>query len=336
MGGAGHHAEIVYLYPGVYLRELFRHGLAQLVELLVVAVYGVHMYGGQDAELLPYLPLRLVHGVMEPEYLTLAVDLGVEGHEATAGAVVVDYQVVDANYLRMGQGGLLYLLHQLRVRGLAQQRGEGISQSVVAGKDDKGGYQQSRPAVHVHMEEIGHAHGQQNHGGCYGVGERVGGGGLHGGGAYLSAHGLVVAAHVELHGNGGQQDDSGQQPRLHRLRVDYLLDGALAQLNAHGHYQGRQQHARQVLRPAVAEGVVQVRLLTGNGKAQKAYNGGTRVGQVIESVRHNGHGAGNGSGKVLACKEQHIEENAVHGAKGAVGTAHRRVVHLIPVLYEDF
>ena len=318
----------------VDLQQLLRHGLAQSGQLLIVTVDGVHMYGGQNAELFPDLPLRLIHRVVEGENISAALDLRMEGDEAPARAVIVHNQVVDAHDLRVGQGGLFDLLHQFRVRGLAQQRRKRVPQGIVPGKNDEGGHQQARPTVHIYLEQPGNAHAQQHHGGGNGVGEGVSSSGLHGGGADLPAHRLVIQAHVELHPDGSQQDHRRQQPHSHRLRVQDLGQGAFAQLKAHGDDQGRQQQPCQVLHPAMAEGVVQVRLLPCDGKAQQGDHRGPGVRQVVEGVRHNGHRAGEQTGKIFPCEQQDVEENAVHGAEGAVSPAHPCIGHIFAVLNE--
>ena len=248
----------------------------------------------------------------------------------------MDRQVVDAHHLRVGGDDIRHLLHKLRVGSLAQQGRHSVLGGVEAGVDDEHGHQQTGIAVDVHMEEIGDAHGEQNHRGGYGVGEGVGGSGLHGGGIDLLAHRAVIQAHIELHQNAAHQNDGREQTAAYGLGVEDLFKGAFDQLEAHQDDNARQHKPGQILGPAVAEGVIRIGLFPGNGKAQQGDDGGTRVRQVVEGVRRDGHGAGDEPGNILARKEQQVQENPVQAAHGPVGPADGGTGYVFVVFDEEF
>lgn len=277
MGGAGDHAEIMDADGGIQLFELFRNLMAHMGNFRVVRFNGIHVDGGGTAETLLDFHFRPVNGVMETENIPVAADLRVEGYHEPAGAVVMDDQVVNTDNFRMGHDSILNTLYQFRIRRLAKKRGEGFPGGVVPGEDDKGCHGEAGEAVDIDMEKPGDAHGKEDHGGGDGVGQGICGGGLHGGGMNFSADALVVMGHVELYGDGDEKNERGQKPRFHRLGRENFFHGAFAQLHAHQNDDHRKQKARQIFDPAVAERMIQIRLLAGKHKAEQRDNGGAGV-----------------------------------------------------------
>ena len=175
---------------------------------------------------------------------------------------------------------------------------------------------------------------RQHGGGRHHVGEGVRGGGRHGRRAELLPQYPVEMAHPQLHQDGSRQNGHRHQRKVHRLRAEDLPDGGLAQLQPHQEDHQAHQQPRQVLRPAVAEGVSIVGLLSRQLKSHQSHHRRARVGQVVEGIRRDGDGAGHNAGEELARRQQQIEHNPHRPGQDAVLLPHRRVRHIVAVLDE--
>ena len=72
----------------------------------------------------------------------------------------------------------------------------------------------------------------------------------------------------------------------------------------------------------MSEGVVGVRLLTGHLKADEGDDGGTGIGQVVESVCGDGDGAAYGPCQKFCAKKDKIEQDTHKTAEDTVTLAH--------------
>ena len=80
---------------------------------------------------------------------------------------------------------------------------------------------------------------------------------------------------------------------------------------------GNQQSA-DIFDPPMAEGMVGVRLMAGDPKADERNKRGPRVRQIVEGIRRHGNSAGKNSRHQFAGKEQHIEKDPHRAAENAV------------------
>ena len=92
---AGDHAKIVYAYYRIDLAHKLRNSTLHLGDLAVVSFDGVHMYCGNSAETLLDFSLGIINGIMDNKNIIAAVDLSVEGNHKSAGAVIMDDQIVN-------------------------------------------------------------------------------------------------------------------------------------------------------------------------------------------------------------------------------------------------
>ena len=100
--------------PG-QLRHLRAQGLGA-----AVPHHRVHVDGGLNVVLGFQLPLDMVDHIVNLQEIAVGRHLGVEGHHGPAGAVVVIYQVVDTQDVRMVQHKLVNVGGQRSVHGPAQ------------------------------------------------------------------------------------------------------------------------------------------------------------------------------------------------------------------------
>ena len=233
----------------------------------------------------------------------------------------MDDQVVDAQDGAMGHHQVPDALDELMGGRRAQQGIQGVLHGVDAGPEDKGRHQHAAPAVDQQIREAAHQGGHQHRRRGRAVAEGVHGRGRHGRGIPLLAQPVVVEKHIQLHRDGGAEDHKDQRPGVHRLRTQDLLNGGFAQFQAHQQDEHRHRQARDVLHPPVAEGVLRIRLLSRQLKAHQRHEGGTGVRQVVEGVRRDGDGPGQGARQELPGKQQHIQADAHDPAEDAVGPA---------------
>ncbi len=103
VGRPGHHAKVVYAHlVGDFVADKVADGLPVLGNLGVVSLDGIHVDSGDAAKLGFQLTLGAVYRIVQLKNIARAIDLSVQGDDETAWAVVVDNEVVDAAYLRVG------------------------------------------------------------------------------------------------------------------------------------------------------------------------------------------------------------------------------------------
>ena len=259
-------------------------------------------------------PLDVVDEVVADQGVLPGIHLQMEGGKPLAGAIVVNHQVMEAQHLLMAADFSCQGLLQLRVRSVTQQGADGVPGDADAGPDDEQGHQQTHDTVNVPAEGCLHQGGQQHGPGGDAVVAAVGGGGLQGGGLNQLPHFPIEEGHPQLHPDGGQQHGSREPGEGHVLRVQNLLHGAFGQLRADEQNHGRHAETGDVLHPGVTVGVVLIGRLPGQMKAQQGHQGGRGVGQVVEGVGGDGHGACQGAHQELAQKQQHVAHDA-HDAR---------------------
>ena len=180
------------------------------------------------------------------------------------------------------------------------------------------------------MEEAGETHGQDHGPGGQAVEKAVLGGGQQGGGGEFFAVAGVVIGHVELHGDGAEEHRQGSEGEGGGGGSgDEAGQGALDELHPHEQDEEGDDEGRQILRPAVAEGVVRVRLLPGEEEAPQRDQGGACVRQVVEAVRLDGQRADQDPQDDLEGAEHQIEEDAHAAADHAVALAHGPLVRFM-------
>ena len=101
--------------------------------------------------------------------------------------------------------------------------------------------------------------------------------------------------------------------------MEDFVKGGLGQLHAHQQDQARYDQAGYVLDAPVAEGMVGVGLFARQTEAQQRHRRGAGVGQVVEGVRRDGDGAGEGPSKELAQKQQQVQPDPNSAAENTVG-----------------
>jgi hypothetical protein len=84
----------------------------------------------------------------------------------------------------------------------------------------------------------------------------------------------------------------------------------------------------------MAEGVVPVRGLGGQLKAQEGDHGGPRVRKVVHRVGSDGDGAAEDARQELPSEEKQVQRDAYKAAEDAVGASNRLVGGVLVVLYE--
>ena len=304
------------------------------VHRLVVRHDGVHVDDGLAAKAVVQFLFHVVDLVMQSENVAVRGDLGMQRDHHAAGAVVVHDKVMDAADALVRHDDVVDLLHELLRRRLAKQGRERVLRRLKARPQDEQRHDKAAPAIDLPVQKMPRERCKQHRCRRRTVGKAVRRRGLHGGGVELLTHAVIVAVHVALGADGDKQDRHRQRAALHRLGVKDRAHRVAQQLKAHEKDDERDDEARNVLDTAVAEGMLGVRLLPGEAKAQQRHDGRARVGEVVEGVRRDGDGAGKRAGEELEREEQQVDGDAHRAAKHAVGAPHLRRSDVLIVFYQ--
>ena len=210
----------------------------------------------------------------------------------------------------MGQNQVGQLLHRLGIRLGPQQGGYGILGQGHPGPQDENRHAHAHDSVQPDVQQAIRQKAEEHGGGGDDIVAAVLAGGLQGGGANHFAQAPVEARHPELDQDGRQQN--GHRQPIHRdgLGAYNLLEGGFGQLCPGQQHQGGHHHPGYIFVAAMAEGVLLVRRALGHPEAQQRHHRGGRVGEVIDAVAGNGHGAGGQTGGNFQNGQEHVAHNA--------------------------
>ena len=265
----------------------------------------------------------------------LGRELHMQGGELVPGAVIVDHEVMHAQYPGIAHDGPLNVLHQLGAGALAQQRAQGIHHQAPSGPEDERRHAHAHNAIHDAVaRQAAQDGGKEDRSGGQHIVAAVGGGSHQGLRVDLFAHGAVEAAQPELDEDGRRQHPDAEPAERHRRGVEYFQSRFFQQRETDGQNGDADHEARQILVPGVAVGVLRIRGLGRQPEANEADHIGRGIRQVVQGVRHDGDGAKQGACQQLADTEQDIAGHAHQTGQIAVGRADSGVFHIIRALDE--
>ena len=156
---------------------------------------------------------------------------------------------------------------------------------------------------------------------CHAVGKAVVCRRFHGGGGDLPTDLEVVEGDIRLDENGAEKNDDRQYAEYGRDGRDDLLHGRFAELKADENDDHGDDQSRYVFDPSVSERVVTVGLLSRHAKADERDDGGARVGQVVEGIRHDGDRAAYESREEFNAEKNDVQNDSQYTAQRAVGVS---------------
>ena len=271
------------------LRDLFPGGR----RLRVLRVDGIYADGGEDHVVLPeHLHHDLAQELVQVVGGESVGHLDVDRAAVCVRAVIVQDQVIGAADLRVVGDRRLDVPGKLRVRPLAEDLRQRVPKHFKAGFDDHGGDDRAQPRLQRDVEEQVDPGGHQGGGGddtvhrgvCAGIDEGIG--------VDLFPDALDVPTQDDLHHHRDGHDDQGRRVVIRRVRMDDLFHGFHEGGDPRVQHQQRNDHGAQVFDPAVAEGVLPVRLLPGQLRPDDGDDRTGRVRQVVDRVHHDGDGIG--------------------------------------------
>ena len=319
VGGAGDHAEIVDTEGRI-------DAMGQLCDLIpedngcaVIRGDGVHVDHRLAAQLPVQLLFDVVDGVMDRHDAAGGRDLRVEGDHHPAGAVVMNHQIVNTGDLFVSHHQIFNFFNKFRRGGLSKQGIDGVLGGVYAALENEQCHQNTHPAIHRELEVMANQSGDQNGRGGHAISQRIRRCRQQRRCGEFFAEGAVIHGHIQLHADRNSQNPDHQPAELHQSGVQDLIQGLLGQFHAHQQNQHGYRQTGEVLRPAVAEGMAWVRRFGGNAEAQQRDHRGTGIREVVEGVRRDGDGAGEGPSKELAQKQQQVQPDPNSAAENTVG-----------------
>ena len=319
MARGNHHAEIVNGQSGIDGCQLAVNEVVHPFQLRVVGDHGIIVNHQMDAMALVAFPFQVVDNLMAQQGVFPAVHFHMDAGEPAAGAVIVNHQVVVAQNLGGGADFVEDLLPQLRAGGLAQQGADGVLSQTKAADEDEHCHRKAHIAVDPQTGHGFHDAAEQHRAGGNHVVAAVGGGGHQRFRLELLAQPSVEQGQPQLHAHGSSQYRCGEPAKGHGLRVENLLEGTFGQFEADEQNHHRHRQAGQVLEPGVAVGVVFVRRLFRQLKAQQRHHGAAGIGQVVHGIGGDGHRACQCADGQLA-GEQHCIADDSHQASQTAGS----------------
>ena len=236
--------------------------------------------------------------------------LDVHGAVVLVRAVIEERHVVSAEHVLLRADDLLKLLRRFRVLALADYVVQRFDHHLDTGFDDKARddhadvrFERNAP------DEIDDCRGEHRRR-QYRVEQGVGARGLERAGADLFALLFDVEPEHEL--NGYRHADYYERYRavIRRFGMDDLFDRLDERRDARVEHERGDDHGAQVFDPAVAEGMLLIRLFRAELRADDRHDGGERVGEVVYRVENDGDRVRNEPDERLEPDEQQVRDYA--------------------------
>ena len=222
-------------------------------------------------------------------------------------AVVVQDEVVAAADLGIGQHDPLDGFRQVDVGGLAEDMGQRLPQHLQAGLDDEKGDDRAKPGFERKAGENEQQGGDQRGGGDDAVHHRVLSRVHQSIRVQLFALLFHVAAQEQFCNDRQGDDNQGCGRIVGDPGMDDLLDGLCQGRDAGVQHDQADDHGAQVLDSSVAEGVLLVRFLSGQLRADDGDDAAQGVAEVVHGVQDDGDRAGDEADGRLGYGQQHVD-----------------------------
>ena len=261
MRGARNHTEVVNgkarIYAGDERGDLIFSGDHRFV----VGGYGVHVNNRIAGELFAKLFFDIVYHIVRSNHIGFVGYFSVQRDHHSAGAVVMNYEVVYSDNAVVRVNYARDLVYKLTAWRLAEQGAYGLFSRTRSREHNKCGHRKAAVRVDIYI-----CHTRYDKAGKYGtgsnaVGEAVGGGCLHSGGVDAFTDIEVIVRHIRLDEYRKAEYDNGQPTEAYRLRLKDLCKRGLCKLKSDEQDDKRDDKSRDVFYSAVSEWVILIRLL---------------------------------------------------------------------------
>lgn len=242
------------------------------------------------------------------------------------GSIVVDHEIVDADDAVVGENNVIYLLDELRVGSLPQQRTDGISGGIDSRDTDKNRHRHTAITVHHEVGEMGDQKADKDNGSGADITDAVRRGCGHGDGLDALAHASIVERHITFDADGHEKNRHDEGGAFRLLGVNDLDDGILEQLKCHKQDEKSHHKPGDIFKSAVPEGVVGVGVLPRELEAKERHDGRARVRKIIKGVRRDCDRTAEHPGDKLSCKEQEIQGDSNRATEHSISLTHLWIV----------
>lgn len=292
---------------GVNAAENTEQRAPQRGELFIVRTNRVHMDHRAAAEGAFQLVFNVFHGAVEGHEITIGADFRVEGGHETAGAVVMDHDVVNTEDLRVSFGKRADIFQKFLI-GLSAQNGVyGGAESPQSGQQHETANSQPAPAIGLDAPEAVEKRAEQHHTRGGTVAEGICGCGQKAFGGDFPSHAAKEEKHEQLYGDGAKQHGQRQRGNGKRSGTEQLLHGAADKFHGHNKDHHSHQQRGDIFHTGVTVGVFGVGTPTPQLKAQQGNDSAAGIGQVVKGVCGDGNGAAEQSGGQFSGKEKYIQ-----------------------------
>ena len=288
------------------------------------------------AALLTQQLFEVIDRVVQQNQVSVSRNFRMQRDHPASRAVIVYDKVMHADHAVLLHYDMLNFLNKLLRRGLPKQGADGLLRGANAGIADEHRNQEACVTVDLPPCPFADQHGKQNDRSRGHIGKAVQRRCAHRRGIDLFADAAVIKEHIELREDRDDQHAHRKVGKRHRFRVDDLIDRSLAQLEAHQQDRHRNDESCDILKSAVSERMLFIRLRAGEPKPDQRDGGAARVGEVVECIRRDADAAGQRSRNQLAGKEENVEQNPDRTAENTVFQAHIRVFEFLVVFDDQF
>ena len=321
MRGTLDHAEIVQGKAGIHTTDQRNDLFLNLQRMLVVGSDGVHVDDGITAELLAQILLDVVDHIVRFNEVGIGRDLCVKGDHHASGTVVVDDKVVNPFHALVRVDDVGDLVNERLFGGRTEQRIHRFLGGANAREQDEGRNDDTAICIDIDICEMRDQKTSENGARCHAVGKAVVRGRSHGRGRNLLADLEIVEGDIRLDEYGADENDERQRAEYGDFGRNDLFHGRFTELEADEDDEHGNDESRDIFDSAVSEGVVLVGLLLRHTEADERDDGRTRVGQVVEGVRHDGNCTAEKTCKKFNAEKNEIQDNSQRTAERAVGVS---------------
>ncbi len=270
MRGARHHAEIMdedrCIQISVNARE---HRRLRIVDLLIIGGNRIHVNHRRAVQFLGKAVFDGIDHIVQRHDIAAGGHFGVQRNHHAPRAVIMHRQIMYAHDIGVFAHDIADALHKFGRRRIAQQRRNGILRRRIARAQNHDRHQRARPRIDIYAEEAIYQHGNQHRRRSAHIGQAIRRHGAHRGGIDLLPHRAVVDRHIELYQYRSGEDDHGYDAKFHLFRLDDLPNGIPPQRKAHQQNHHRNDQSRHIFNAPVPVGMIAMRLLRRQLKAQQ-------------------------------------------------------------------
>ena len=258
-----------------------------------------------------------------------------KGNHDPAGAIVMDDQIVDAEYEGIFSHNVFDFFNKCRIRCLSHEGADSVFCRFDATMQDEDTNKNTAPAINVQTGKVRYDRSNEDSRCSKTVTEAVGGSCPERCRVYFFAQCFVVTVHIEFDENGTDENDKHKRSTGDILRMEDFGDRRTNQFHCHYENDNGDNEAGNIFTSSMSERMVGVCFLRSNPKADQCDDRRACIGQIVEGICDDGDGSADQACTKFCTKEQNIQKDAEHTAYEAVFLPYFRRFNIFSVFYQQ-